>query len=120
MVVRRKSSGSSPPKSADKQVTTPKIDVHVATATASSSTGGIGRTVLSIADAWVSSQRVTEFLEGLKNRVADREGISFVPLDAFHRFIIAISYSPGCTTDSHPGSLVRGEIRLIYHRHGFS
>jgi hypothetical protein len=45
--------------------------------------------VLSTADAWNSSQHVTEFLEGLKNREADREGIPFLPLllqssDTFH------------------------------------
>jgi hypothetical protein len=37
-------------------------------------------TILSTADAWNSSRRVTEFLEGLKNREADLEGIPFVPL----------------------------------------
>jgi hypothetical protein len=52
------------------------------TAAASSSTGGTGWTVLSTADAWDSYRRVTEFLEGLKNREADREGIPFALHDA--------------------------------------
>jgi hypothetical protein len=51
-----------------------------AAATASSSAGGTGWTILSAADAWDSSQRVTKFLEGLKNREADLEGTPFVPL----------------------------------------
>jgi hypothetical protein len=45
--------------------------------------------VLLTADAWNSSQCITEFLVGLKNREADQEGISLFPLllmsfDAFH------------------------------------
>jgi hypothetical protein len=31
-------------------------------------------------EAWNSSWRVTEFLEGLKNREANREGTPFAPL----------------------------------------
>jgi hypothetical protein len=73
---------SSPPKPADKQVTAPKTTAPVATTTTSSSAGGTGWTVLSTADTWDSSWRVTEFLEGLKNIEANWEGIPFVPLDA--------------------------------------
>jgi hypothetical protein len=54
----------------------------MAVVVASTYAGGTGGTVLSTADAWDSSRRVTEFLEGLKNRKADREGIPFVPPDA--------------------------------------
>jgi hypothetical protein len=36
--------------------------------------------VLSTTKAWNSSRRVTEFLKGLKNREADREGTPFAPL----------------------------------------
>jgi hypothetical protein len=36
-----------------------------------------------LADTWDSSRRVTEFLEGLKNREADQEGIPFSLVDAF-------------------------------------
>jgi hypothetical protein len=39
--------------------------------------GVISSTVLSTAEAWHSSRHVTEFLEGLKNREVDREGIPF-------------------------------------------
>jgi hypothetical protein len=40
-------------------------------------TGVIDSMVLSTADAWNSSRHITKFLEGLKNREADREGIPF-------------------------------------------
>jgi hypothetical protein len=66
MVVHRKSSASGPPKPADIQVTAPKTAAPMAVATASSSVGGTGWTILSTADAWDCSRRVTEFLEGLK------------------------------------------------------
>jgi hypothetical protein len=62
--------------------TIPKTTAPVVVAAASSMTGGTGWTVLSIANAWDSSRHVTEFLEGLKNREAGREGIPFAPLDA--------------------------------------
>jgi hypothetical protein len=80
--IHRRPSASSQPKPATKQVTILKTAAPVATAAASSLAGGTGWTVLSTADAWDSSWRVTEFLEGLKNREADREGIPFALLDA--------------------------------------
>jgi hypothetical protein len=82
MVVCRNSSASGPPKSADKQVTVLKTATPVAATAASPSTGRTSWTILSITDAWNSSRRVTEFLEGLKNREADQEGIPFVLLAA--------------------------------------
>jgi hypothetical protein len=81
MVVHRKPSVSGQPKLTSAQVTAPKTVAPAAAA--SSSAGGTGWTVLSIADTWDSSRRVTEFLEGLENREADREGIPFIPLYAF-------------------------------------
>jgi hypothetical protein len=75
--IHRRPLASGQPKPATKSVTILK------TAAASSLAGGIGWTVLSIADAWDSSRCVTEFLEGLKNTEADQEGIPFALLDAF-------------------------------------
>jgi hypothetical protein len=76
MVVHRKSSVSAQPKPTSAQVTTPKTATPAAAT--SSSAGGTVWTILSIADAWDSSRRVTEFLENLKNREVDREGILFL------------------------------------------
>jgi hypothetical protein len=66
MVVHRKSSTSGQPKPVIEPVTAPRIAAHVAIVATSSLVGGTDWTVLSIADAWDSSRRVTEFLEGLK------------------------------------------------------
>jgi hypothetical protein len=74
MAIHRRPSASSQPKLASKQVTVLKTVAPVAIAAAYSSVGGIGWTVLSTADAWDSSRCVSEFLEGLKNQEADREG----------------------------------------------
>jgi hypothetical protein len=82
MVVRRKSSASGPPKSVAKQVTVIKNYTPMTATATASSVGGTGWTVLSTTDARNSSRLVTEFLEGLKNREANREGIPFVPLAA--------------------------------------
>jgi hypothetical protein len=82
MDVYRKSSANGPPKSANKQVTVLKTAIHVAIVDASSSAGGTNFTVLSTADAWNSSRRVTKYSEGLKNREADQEGIPSVPFAA--------------------------------------
>jgi hypothetical protein len=71
---------SSQPKPATKQVTILKTAAPVAAA--SSSVGRTGWTILSTADAWDSSRCVTEFLECLKNREADRERIPFALRDA--------------------------------------
>jgi hypothetical protein len=70
---------------ATKQVTILKTATLVAAA-AASSVGWIGWSVLSTADAWDSSHRVTKFLKGLKNREADREGIPFALLDVFFHY----------------------------------
>jgi hypothetical protein len=80
--IHRRPLASGQPKPATKSVTILKTAAPVAAA-ASSLAGGIGWTVLSIADAWDSSRCVTEFLEGLKNTEADQEGIPFALLDAF-------------------------------------
>jgi hypothetical protein len=82
MAVHRKSSASGQPKPAIKQVTIPKTAAPMAATVASSSAGGTDWTVLSTAEAWDSTRHVTEFLEGLKNRHADQEGIPFALLDA--------------------------------------
>jgi hypothetical protein len=68
------------PKPATKLVTILNIAAPVADATISSSEGGTGRTVLLTTDTWDSSRCVTDFLEGLKNREADREGTPCIPL----------------------------------------
>jgi hypothetical protein len=96
MTVCRKSSTSGQPKPAAKLMAISKTHgsskkadesaiVHehvplVVTAPAPSSSEGTDWTVLSTTKAWNSSRRVTEFLEGLKNREADREGTPFAPL----------------------------------------
>jgi hypothetical protein len=66
MIAHTKSSVSGPPKPAKKQVTAPTTAAPMAVDAASSSAGGIGWTILLTADTWDSSQRITEFLEGLK------------------------------------------------------
>jgi hypothetical protein len=78
--IHRKPSASGPPKPATKLVTILKTAAPLGAAVVSSSGGGIGQTVLLTADAWDSSWCVTDFLEGLKNREADRKGTPFVPL----------------------------------------
>jgi hypothetical protein len=78
--IHRRPSVSGQLNLANKMVTILKTATHVAAAATSSSEGGTGWTILSTADAWDSSRRVTEFLEGLKNQEADREGKPFVPL----------------------------------------
>jgi hypothetical protein len=82
MVIRRKSSTSGLSKLADKPMSALKTATPMAVVAASSSTRGTDWTVLLTADAWDSSRWVTEFLESLKNREANQEGIPFVPLDA--------------------------------------
>jgi hypothetical protein len=81
--IHRRSLASGQSKPATKQVTVLKTIAPVDAAAVASSAGGTSWTVLSTADAWDSSRRVTEFLEGLKNREADQEGIPFALLDAF-------------------------------------
>jgi hypothetical protein len=80
----RRPSASGPLKPTTKSVTILNIVAPVAVAAISSSQGGTGRTVLSAVDAWDSFRRVTDFLEGLKNWEADREGTPCVPLDNLH------------------------------------
>jgi hypothetical protein len=80
--IHRRPLVSGQPKPATKQVTIIKTATPVAVAATSSSAGGTGWTMLSTANAWDSSRRVIEFLEGLKNREADREGILFALVDA--------------------------------------
>jgi hypothetical protein len=83
VVVHRKSSTSGQPKPAINKVIAPTtVALVAATVAASSSVRGTGWTVLLTADAWDSSRRVTKFLEGLKNKETDREGIPFPPLEA--------------------------------------
>jgi hypothetical protein len=78
--IHRRPSVSGPPKPATKLVTILKTAAPVAAAAVSSLEGGTGRTILSIADVWDSSRRVTDFLEGLKNQEVDQEGTPCVPL----------------------------------------
>jgi hypothetical protein len=72
--IHRRPSVSGPPKSATKLVTNLKIAAPVDAAIVSYSKGCTGQTILSTADAWDSSRHVTDFVEGLKNWEADREG----------------------------------------------
>jgi hypothetical protein len=78
--IHRRPSASGPPKLATKLVTILKTAAPVAAGAISSSEGGTGRTVLSTTDAWDSSRHVTDFLDGLKNQEAGREGTPCVPL----------------------------------------
>jgi hypothetical protein len=80
-VIHRRPSASGQPKPTTKQVAILKTAAPVAAA-ASSSTGGTGWTVLSITGTFDSSRCVIKFLDGLKNREADWEGIPFALLDA--------------------------------------
>jgi hypothetical protein len=96
MVVCRKSSTSGPPKSAAKLMAVPKtsgsskkadesatVCEHVppvVTAPIPSSSEGTNWMVLLTVEAWNSSRRVTEFLEGLQNQKTDREGTPFASL----------------------------------------
>jgi hypothetical protein len=76
----RRPSASDPPKPATKLVTILNNAAPMAVDVVSSSEGGTGRTILSITNAWDSSRRVTDFLEGLKNQEADQEGTPCVHL----------------------------------------
>jgi hypothetical protein len=78
--IHRRPSVSGPLKPATKLVTIIKTAAPVAAAAVSSSEGGTDWTVLSTADTWDSSRHVTDFLVGLKNQEADREGTPCVPL----------------------------------------
>jgi hypothetical protein len=96
MTVCSKSSMSGPPKPVAKLMVIPKtggsskkVDgsaiVHehvplVVTTPVPSSLEGTDWMVLSTAEAWSSYRRVTDFLEGLKNREADWEVTLFAPL----------------------------------------
>jgi hypothetical protein len=76
--IHRRPSTSGPLKPATKLVTILKTATPMVAAVAvSSSEGGTGQTGLSTSNAWDSSRHVTDFLEGLKNREADREGTPF-------------------------------------------
>jgi hypothetical protein len=104
IAVCRKSSVSVLPKSTDKLMASPKAGgstkkedesstVHqlvpsVVAAPIPSSSEGNNLTVLSTADVWNSSRRVTEFLDGMKNWEADREG---TPL---YSFAISVPLTP--------------------------
>jgi hypothetical protein len=78
--IHRRPSASGPLKPTTKLVTIVKTAAPVPAAAIFSSEGGTGRTVLSTADAWDSSRRVTDFLKGLKNQEAVWEGTPCVPL----------------------------------------
>jgi hypothetical protein len=78
--IHRRPSMSGQPKPTTKLVTILKTATPTAAAVVSSSEGGTGQTVLSTVEACDSSQRVTDFLEGLKNQEADQEGTPYVPL----------------------------------------
>jgi hypothetical protein len=78
--IHRRPSASGPPKPATKMVIILNNATIVAAATISSLEGGTSRTVLSTANAWSPSWRVTDFLEGLNNQEAGREGTCCVPL----------------------------------------
>jgi hypothetical protein len=65
--IHRRPSASGPPKPATKVVIILKIVAPVAAVVISSMEGGTGQTVMSTADTWDSSRRVTDFLESLKN-----------------------------------------------------
>jgi hypothetical protein len=80
MTIHRRPSTSGPLKPATKLVIILKTAAHVAAAAISFSEGGTGWTVLSTTDAWDFARCVTDFLEGLKNREADREDTPCVPL----------------------------------------
>jgi hypothetical protein len=80
MTVRRNSSVGGSAKNTDKPATMHQTVPLAVIASIPSSSERTGWTVLSTADAWNSSRCITEFLEGLMNREADREGIPFVPL----------------------------------------
>jgi hypothetical protein len=96
MVVCRKSSTSGPPKPAAKLMAVSKtsgsskkadesatVREHVppvVTAPIPSSLEGTNWMVLLTVEAWNSSRRVTEFLEGLQNQKTDWEGTPFASL----------------------------------------
>jgi hypothetical protein len=67
---------SGPLKLATNLVIILKTAAPVAAVVVSYSKGGTGWTVLSTADVWYSSRRVTDFMEGLRSQ----EGTPCVPL----------------------------------------
>jgi hypothetical protein len=80
MTARRKPSASGPPKQGDKLAVVLQIATPIIAAIAPPPTSVIGSRVVSTTEAWDYCRRVTEFLEGMKNREADREGTPFSPL----------------------------------------
>jgi hypothetical protein len=74
ITVCRKSSASGSSARADKQLVIPLITTSTVTGPIPPAMGIIGLTIRSSTEAWASSQRLTEFLERLKNAEANREG----------------------------------------------
>jgi hypothetical protein len=81
--VCRKPSATEPPKKTIKLVTTSQTAPSVITAPIPPPVGVTGSTTLSPAEAWDHCRRAAEFLEGLNNREANREGNPFSPLLLF-------------------------------------
>jgi hypothetical protein len=78
VTARRKPSASGPPKQVDTHAAVLQIATPVIAAPPPP-TGVFSSKVVSTAKSWDYSRRVTEFLERLKNREADREGYPFFP-----------------------------------------
>jgi hypothetical protein len=77
MTAHRKSSASGPPKQADNQAAVLQIVTPMIAAAAPPLVGMVGLEIVSTTEGWDYSRCVIEFLEGLKNREADREGNAF-------------------------------------------
>jgi hypothetical protein len=89
MIDRRKPSAGGSSKQVDKQAATLQIPTPVIAVVAPPPVEAIGSKVVSTAEAWDYCRCVTEFLEGLKNRVANREGNPFFPFNtSAFRFLL--------------------------------
>jgi hypothetical protein len=89
MIDRRKPSAGGSSKQVDKQAATLQIATPVITVVARPPVEVIGSKVVSTTEAWDYSRCATEFLEGLKNRVANREGNPFFPFNtSAFRFLL--------------------------------
>jgi hypothetical protein len=79
MTARRRSSARGPPKKDDKHVVVPQTITPVTATATPSPVVVIGSKVAYIVEAWDYAWHATEFLEGLKNGEANREGTPFSP-----------------------------------------
>jgi hypothetical protein len=111
MTVRRRFLARGLLKKDDKQAAILQTVAPLIATIAPPPVGAIGSKVISTTEAWDCARRAADFLEGLKNREADREGTFF----SFYYFILLISLTdsylfPNCSTSSATGGSAEGNF----------